>query len=387
MLGVITPRAAQSERPVGVWQARGKKIFFLYRYLILFVVLPVTIVAGYYYLIASDQYETQADFVVRKADVTGSQVGAGQILGFSLGASAVSPEAYIVNDYLLSSDAVQRLRKQNRLVERYTRPSIDVLSRLWQDNPTPERLLKYYRNHVAFSVDSETGITRMTVHAFTPNDAFEIGNALLRMGEEQINQLNIRTYRDQVESARNEAALAAAAMQRAERALTSYRRTHNDIDPEGSGRAQLTMVSNLTAGLTTAQARLAAMDGRISRSSPQYQAMLGQVRALEAEVAGQSRRIAVGDRSIASSLGGYESLKVERETAVRRYAAAAAAFETTRSEAERKQNYVVQIVDANRAVKPLYPERGKIVLTFLLTLLFAYAIGWLLVQGVKEHQI
>ncbi|OYY68307.1 lipopolysaccharide biosynthesis protein [Sphingomonas sp. 28-63-12] len=387
MLGVIIPKAERAKQPAGAWQASVKKVFFLYRHFILFVVLPTTVVAAYYYLIASDQYETGADFVIRKADVTGSQVGAGQILGFSLGVSAVSPEAYIVNDYLLSTDAMQRLRKKHQLVERYTRPSIDLFSRLWQDNPTPERLLKYYRNHVAFSVDSETGITRMTVHAFTPDDAYEIGNALLRMGEEQINQLNIRTYRDQVLSARNEATLAATALQQAEQALTSYRRTHNDIDPEGSGKAQVTLVSNLTAGLTTARARLAAMDGRISKSSPQYQAMLGQVSALEAQVAGQSRRIAAGDKSIASLLGGYESLQVQRETAVRRYAAAAAAYETTRSEAERKQNYVIQIVDANRAVKPLYPERGKIVGTFLLTLVFAYAIGWLLVQGVREHQV
>ncbi len=387
MLGVITPRVSEGEQSQSLWRTRLKKLLRLYRYFIFFVIVPVVFVATYYYAIASDQYETTADFVVRKADVSGAQLGGGQILGFNLGGSIVSSEAYMVNDYLLSIDAVERLSQRHRLVERFTRPSIDLLSRLWGDKPSPERLLKYYRKHVSFTVDPETGITQMNVRAFTPSDAFDVGNALLRMGEDQINQLNIRTYRDQVAHARREAELAEAALQFADRALTDYRRVNNDIDPAGSGKAQLSLVSNLTAGLTTARARMQAMKGVISPSSPQYRAMASQVRALEAQVAGQSRRIAGNDRSIASSLGGYESLQVQREAAVRRYAAAAAAYETARSEAVRKKTYLIRIVEANRAVKPLYPERAKIVGTVLLALVFAYAIGWLLVQGVREHQV
>ncbi|OYY77124.1 MAG: hypothetical protein B7Y43_11570 [Sphingomonas sp. 28-62-20] len=387
MLGIITPSVSDGQKPENDWRTRGKKLFFLYRYFIYFVVLPIAVLSAYYYVIASDQYETTADFVVRKSDVSGAQSNTGQILGFSLGGSSVSSEAYMVNDYLLSGEAVQRLSLQHGLVDRFTRPSIDLFSRLWEESPPPERLLKYYRKHVSFHVDSETGITQMSVHAFSPDDAYEIGNALLRMGEEQINQLNIRTYRDQVAHARSEAELAEAALKSAERALTNYRRTNNDIDPAGSGRAQQSMVSNLTAGLTTARARLKAMAGLISTSSPQYQAMVSQVRALEAQVAGQSGRIAGNDSSIASSLGGFESLQVQREAAARRYAAAAAVYDAARSEAVRKKTYLIRIVDANRAVKPLYPERAKIVGTALLTLVFAYAIGWLLVQGVREHEI
>ena len=387
MLGVISPLDPSAKKTASAWRGRPSRVFYLYRYLILFVIVPVALVAAYYYIIASDQYETRVDFVIRKADVAGPQLGAGQLLGFNLGGSAVSSEAYLVNDYLLSSEAVERLRQKHGLVERFTRPSVDLFSRLWSDRPSPETLLKYYRAHVSFTVDPETGITHSAIRAFSPDDAYSIGTALLGMGEEKINQLNIRTYRDQVTHARSETDLAASALQQAERALTEYRRTHNDIDPEGTGKAQVTMVSNLTAGLTTALARLAAMDGVISHSSPQYQAMLSQVRALEAQVAGQSRRIAGGGRSIASVLGGYESLKVEREAAVRRYATASTVYEAARSEAERKQSYLIRVVEPNRAVKALYPERGKIVGTVFLTLLFAYAIGWLLVQGIKEHQI
>ncbi len=387
MLGIISPKDAQSVGSSRGWGARVRQLVYVYRYLLLLVVLPTALVAAYYYLIASDQYETTVDFVVRRADASGAPSGMGQLLGMNLGVSTVSTEAYMVNDYLQSNDAAAQLRQQDRLVERFRRPFIDPVSRLWQDNPSPERLLKYYNRHVTVTLDPETGITRLAVHAFTPDDAYELGGKLLRMGEEQINQLNIRTYRDQVAHARNEVDLASKSLQEAEQALTSYRRNHDDIDPEGSGKAQVTMVTNLTAGLTTARARLKAMEGLISHESPQYRATQAQVRALEAQVAGQSQRIAGGGSSIAASLGGYESLQVQRETAVRRFATATAAYETARAEAERKQTYLIRVVDANRAVKALYPERGKIVGTVFLSLIFSFAIGWMLVQGVKEHQI
>lgn len=385
--GVIAPERLQRPQPVALWRVRAGRIFHLYRYLIIFVLVPTLLVAGYYFLIASDQYETSADFVVRKADSSGAQLGGGQLLGFNLGGSVVPSETYIVNDYLLSHDAVSILRRQDRLVERYTRSSIDPFNRLWQSNPTPEQLLKYYRNHVFFVVDTETGITHMSVRAFSPDDAYKIGVTLLSMGEEQINQLNIRSYRDQVSHARSEAELANSALQQVEQELTDYRRSHGHIDPEGSGKAQVTLVTNLTEGLTTARARLKAMAGVVSASSPQYRAMLSQVRALEAQVAAQSQKLAGGDGSIATSLGGYESLQIRREATVRRYAAAAAIYQNARSEAQRKQTYLIRVADANRAVKSLYPERWKIVGTVFLSLLFAYAIGWLLVQGVKEHQV
>lgn len=387
MNGVIAPEGSQRPQPATVWRMRGMRIINLYRYLIIFVLIPTVLVAGYYYLIASNQYETTADFVVRKSDASGAQLGGGQLLGFNLGGSAVPSETYLVNDYLVSHDAVAALRQHEQLVERYTRPSIDPFSRLWQNDPTPEQLQKYYDRHVFFVVDTETGITHMTVRAFTPGDAYQIGTALLRMGEEQINRLNIRTYSDQVAHARSEAELASAALQQSERELTVYRRTHDDIDPEGTGKAQVSLVTNLTEGLTTARAKLKAMAGVVSPSSPQYRAMLTQVRALEAQVSAQSQRLAGNDGSIATSLGGYESLQVRREAAVRRYAAASAVYENARSEALRKQTYLIRVSNPNRPVKSLYPERWKIVGTVFLSLLFAYAIGWLLVQGVKEHQV
>lgn len=369
------------------WRQRIGGFVHAYRAFLGFVVLPTLLVAAYLYLFASDQYETRADFIVRRADAAQTNSNMGQLLGVNFGVAATSSEAFLVSDYLLSHQSIARLRREDQLVERFRRPGIDWWSRLWFADPKPEQLERYFRGQVDIEQDAETGISHLTVHAFTPQDAYEIGRKMLAMGEQRINQLNERTYRDQVSHSQRELREAEKELARAETRMTGFRRESRDIDPAGSGSAQIGLVSNLTAELTVARARLQAMEGVISRDSPQYRALAGQVRALEAQVAAQSSRLASGDGSIATSLGAYEKLVVQREAATRRFASAAAAFETARAEADRKQVYLVRVVDANLPVKALYPKRGKIVLLLFLSLALGYGILRMIVAGIREHHL
>lgn len=386
MHGIIRPEGLMQEDEQSR-TGRLRHMLHAYRHFIALVILPTLLVAFYYYAIASDQYESKADFVVRRADNPVSGNGFGQLLGMNFGASATSSEAYLVADYLLSHDALKRLRDEDQIVARFRRPHIDWISRLWFPEPTPEKLLEYYRDQVTIEQDIETGISHLSVHGFTQEDAYAISRKLLLLGEERINAINERTYRDRVTSSQSEFAKAEDDLQKAQTTLTAFRRTREDIDPEGSGKAQISLVSELTGRLVSAQARLRAMQGVIAADSPQYRAAQRQVSALETQIAGQSDRIAGGGQSIASSLGGYESLVIQRENAARRYAAAATQYETIKAEAARKQIYLIRVVDANRPVKSLYPERGKIVLTVFCCLALAFTIGWMLMAGIREHNI
>ncbi len=385
--GIFRPGGQALEERDQSMRERFGRIARHYRYFLALVVVPTLLVACYYYLFASDQYEARADFIVKKADSPATNLGVGQLLGMTLGESAVSSEAHLVSEYLLSHDAVERLRKEDQLVERFRRPQIDWISRLWFAEPTPEKLLSYYEDHVTIDQDLETGITHLNVHAFTPEDAYELNRKLLLLGEEQINKINERTYRDRIASSEAELKKAEADMLQVQTALTSFRRTREDINPEGSGEAQVSLVTELTAQLVGARARLQAMRGVISTSSPQFRAAQVQVSALEAQVAAQSDRIAGSEQSIATSLGDYESLVVQRENTAKRYAVLANQYEQALAEAARKQVYLIRVVDTNMPVKSLYPERGRIVLTVFFSLALLYAIGWMLLAGVKEHNI
>ncbi|WP_200912605.1 lipopolysaccharide biosynthesis protein [Sphingomonas sp. Leaf242] len=387
--GIFAPalELAPEERPT-LW-THIKDFIRKRRMMMLIVVLPTLLLSGYYYLIASDQYESEAHFVVRSADAPSSgPSGFGQLLGLS-GMGGGAGDAASVTDYLQSHDAVEKLRRDVGLVSRFRRPEIDPLSRLRTEDPTPESLLKYYDGKVRARTDHDTGITTLTVRAFRPGDAYAIIRSLLVMGEQRVNAMNARSYNDAIASSRRQLQEAEVAAAEVQDNLTAYRQDKADIDPEGSGKAQIGLVSTLRANLAAAQAQLETAGAFISRSSPQYVALSRQVRSLQAQLAAQSGRLAGSSASqsssIANNLGGYEDLRLRQEFAGKRYEAAAAAFAQARDRAQRQQLYLVRIVDANVPVKSLYPQRGRIVLTVFLALLLIYSIGWLIAAGVREH--
>jgi capsular polysaccharide transport system permease protein len=376
------PKTAGVGEQIVAW-LRGKRVFLLV------VILPTLLVAIYYGFIASDQYESQADFIVRAAqDSPAPPTGLGQILSLAGGGGGgAQSEALSVSDYLSSHDAVAALRNSVQLVERFRRPEIDPISRLHSANPKAENLLKYYRKHVDIESDNDTGITTLRVRTFRPEDSYAIINALLAIGEQRVNALNVRLYQDTLAVAKRELDEAETAVTQSQSTMTGFRQTNEDIDPTGSGAAQIRLVSDLSASLSAARAQLAGMAGAIRPDSPQYIAQAARVRALEAQVAAQSGHLASngGGKTIATDLGAYEGLRLRQDFAAKRYAAAAAALEEARERAMKQQLFVVRVVEPNVPQKSTYPKRLTMIATVFFGLLFVYAIGWLIAAGVKEH--
>ena len=70
MHGIVRPEPLPEELRLADRPSRARQLVHGYRWFLMLVVLPTLLVAAYYFLIASNQYESQADFVVRRADVT-----------------------------------------------------------------------------------------------------------------------------------------------------------------------------------------------------------------------------------------------------------------------------------------------------------------------------
>ena len=386
MHGIIAPPVAERERGIDSSLARARDWLHRKRMFLLFVVLPAMLTAGYLYLIAADQYESEAHFLVRTtAPQPLAGTGVSQVISAATGISAAQGEAMSVADYLTSHDVVATLRKQDRLVERFHDLDADFFSRLRQADPTNERLLAYYRKQVSVQYNTETGITTLKVHSFRPKDSFELLSKLLRLGEERVNVLNLRSYTDALAGSKRQLAEAEDALAASQGKLTSFRQNRGDIDPQASGQAQIALVSTMTGQLAAARAQLSAMGGMIDHSSPQYRALAGRVAALQAQVSAQSGRLVGGSGAIANDISGYEGLRLRQDFLAKRYEAAASSLEKAREQAIRQQLYVVRVVDANMPTKALFPQRVKILSTVVIALLLAYAIGWLIVAGVREH--
>jgi capsular polysaccharide transport system permease protein len=386
MHGIMTP--VETHRPRERFTAsKARTWIWRHRVFLALVVMPSLAVGLYLYLIASNQYESEAHFIVRSSDQSvAAPSGVSQALSLVTGSGDASQsQAMSVGDYLTSHDAVDALRREGRLVERFHRPDADFFSRLRNANPTPERLLKYFSHQVKVKYSTETGITAITVHSFRPQDSYDLISMMLRLGEQRVNVLNQRSYNDAIAQSRVQLADAEAKLEAVQGRLTSFRQTRRDIDPQASGQAQIGLVSTLSGQLSAARAQLNAMGTLISHSSPQYQAVSARVQALQAQVGAQSGRLTGGQQTIANDISGYEGLRLRQEFLAKRYEAAAASLEHARENAQRQQLYLVRVVDPNLPVKSLYPQRGRTLATVVIVLLLVYSIGWLIVAGVREH--
>jgi capsular polysaccharide transport system permease protein len=375
-----TPTLPPSAVSKTSWRSRLKP----WRAFLLVVVLPTILVAGFQYLVAADQYESEAHFVLRGAQPSSGGGGLGQLLGLG-GAGPNVTEAYGVSDYLLSHDAVAAARRTLDLPMLFRRPEADPVTRLWSGDPQPETLLKYYRRKVEVRFDAESGITKLSVRAFRPADAQDLTETLLRLGEARINTLNQRSFDNSLAVARRQLTEAEAGVAASQATLTGFRQAGRDIDPERSGAAQIALVSGLSQQLAQARAQLDGMGRSVSVASPQYVALAAQVRGLEAQVAAAQSRLTGTSGSIAPGLGVYEGLKLKQQFAAKRYEAAAQALDTARERSLTQQVFLVRVVEPNLPGKALHPQRLKITATVFFSLLLTYAVGWLILAGVREH--
>ena len=383
----MTPADVEIERKPSA-RARMRLAWKKYRWFAIVVLAPTLIVAAYLYGMASDQYVSEAHYLVRSQSTqskpqTGGIAGALGLGGG--GASLGSGEAMSVADYLTSHDVVDALRKRIDLVSIFRRPEADLLSKLPYADPTPEYLLRFYNKQVDVDFDTDNGITTLTARAFRPNDAYRLTSVLLALGEQRVNEMNLRGFSDAVALSRRQLDEAEVALSGVQAQMTRFRQSEGDVDPAGSATAQIGVVARLTQELSAARSQLQTTIQLIGSDGPQAEALREQVRSLQAQLSAQSGRLAGGTGAIAQGLGSFERLKIQQELLAKRYDAASASYEQARQEAVRQQLYVVRVVDPNMPVKSIYPKRALILVTLFMTLLVVYAIGWLIAAGVREH--
>lgn len=351
----------------------------------LIVIAPTVLIALYYYLVAADQYESEAHFVVRTSDTQPSMPsGLGQALTLVGGASS-ERDALLVADYLKSHDAVAALQSRIGLIERFRRPEADIVSRLWSAHPTPERLLKYFNSKTDVDVSTETGIATLKVRSFRPEDSYRIVRELIQLGEGRVNTLNRRNYANAVAMSQRQVSEAEANLAHVQGQITQFRRDERDFNPQVTGTSRTGMVTQMQGQLAIARAQESSMAAVLSPNSPQLIATRQRVAALSRQVNAETAKLSQGPGNVASGMGAYEEIKIRQELAGKRFEITSAALQRAQEDARRQQLFVVPVVDANMPVRALYPERTKIVVTAFLALLLTYGIGWLIAAGVREH--
>ena len=362
----IDSRAAANQR--GWWKriagiARRNVLFLL------IVVAPTFLVALYMFAIAADRYESEVEFVVRSPATNISNQLSSAMQGSTIVRS--SDDAYIVQSFILSRDAMDYLLQSAGLMEAFQRPEADVL---WAYPsmffaPNGERLFKHYQRFVSVEYDHSTGVATLKVQAFRPEDAQRLANALIVRSETLINSLNQRSGTDAIESALQEVKAAEKRAHEALDAVTEFRNRMQMIDPSQVTLATFNTIAALS--LTTAETNATLSNAeKETPGGPQVASLKRKIQALQSQIDIERKKLAGSNDSLAPQVAEYEGLILNQTFAEQAFLASLAALESAKVDAVRQRVFVEPITTANLPDYPAYPyEKIWTLATFVVTLM------------------
>lgn len=348
------------------------------------LLLPSILAMVYYGVIASDQYESEARFVVRSAarpEMSGT-------LSFlvQLGLARSQDDSFIVQDFIGSRDAAQRLKARLPLRRIYGHEGADFLARYPSViyGPEEEEFYKYLRNMITVVHSERTGISTLKVRAFEAADAKAVAEALLEESEQLVNRLNARVQIDAIANSSAEVKGAQERLIEAQTRLTEFRNRELIVDPARSAVALAELIGRLSAELGVVQAQIAEVrDG--TAASPQLMGLQRKATALETQIVEERRRVADDRDGLAMRIATYERLQLEREFARRMLASSEAELVRSRSEAARQMLYLERVVEPDLADYSTSPKRLRIVATILAVNILVVLVFWLIMSGIREH--
>lgn len=346
-------------------------------------VLPTVAAALYYGLIVSDRYVSESRFLVRSVDKPASEGISAYLRDF--GIARANDDAYAIQEYLYSRDAMKAVMRKVDLRAVYARADADPLTRY---NPwgrdTDEAFYRYFKRQLTVAKDDETGITTVSVSAYRAADAKAIMDALVALSEAQINILNVRARRDTLGQAQQTLAQAETGLTNATRALTQYRNASESVDPMKSADAAVDRGATLDQSLATLQVNLRTMLAK-APNNPAIPAVRERIAALTRQIAQQRGVLTGGSDGLSAKLGNYEDLKVRQDLAAKIYETAQAQMETARQEAIRQQIYIGTIVRPNLPDEAIEPRRWRYFFTVALLSCWTFLMLYLLASGSREH--
>jgi capsular polysaccharide transport system permease protein len=360
-------------------QRRFDKIF-------LFTVALPTLLAAIYFLgMASDVYISESRFVVRSPQRP-AQGGLGALLQGTV-FSRSQDDTYSVHDFIRSRDALRELDGKLNLRKAYAEPGIDVANRFggleWWDHSF-EALHRHYLKHVVIEYDTVSSISILRVRGYSAENARQVNEQLLEMGERLVNNMNTRSRQDLIQVAEGEVRLAEERSKAAAAALSTFRTDRSVFDPDRQSAIQLQGVMKLREELLAAEAQLTQVRS-VSPNNPQIGSLQGRVDGLRKAIADETERVLGRSGGLSAKSPLFDRLLLEKTFADRQLGSSLAALDTARSEAARKQLYLERLVQPNLPDMSVEPRRLRSVLTVLVFGLLVWGVVSMVLASIREH--
>ncbi|MCE7029169.1 hypothetical protein [Jiella avicenniae] len=373
-----TGRQGARKRSLRRYFSLGRILFYL------IVILPLLLSVLYFGFIASDRYVSESRFLVRSAS-TQDVSGLTSILR-TFGISRADDDSYAVQSYILSRDALRDLMKTLPMETFLNRDGIDVFSKCylpWSSRDF-ENLYQCYTDRVSAVREETTGISRLEVDLFTPDDSKQVADALLELGEQLANRMNRRAEYDAVSNAKEFMAQAEARLVDANKNLTDFRNQENMLDIQGGAAPTSSVIAGLTAELARTQAEI-QQQTRVSPGNPGLASLKTKASVLQEQIQTERAKLTGSSDALSNQISDFEDLTLRKQIADQALSIASKAIDQARLEAKRQRIYIETVVTPNLPDQATQPRRLRIITTVLAVSLMLFVSIWMIMIGGREH--
>ncbi len=393
---IAVDRSAKPESEA--FQAKKKKWFFSWAAIsfLLIVLIPGAISSGYFWIIASPQYQVETQFSVRGSSQSSmATLGLGSLLGNSVQSS----DSYIVASYIESLQLIRDVKQELNIDLRqfYTRDGIDLVYKIKPDMPI-EQFAQYWRSMNNVSFNATTGNITLYIYAFSAEDSKTIADAVLKVSEKLVNTLSENSRKQLTDVAYKQVERSEGKLRAVRDDIRKLRIDEKAFDPTQIAAMENSLTSGIESQLSNLRSKLSALLQSVSVDAPSAVVMQRQIDALEEQLALQKAKLGTpdsvagkgnsdGDSNLAEVMTKFEKLTVEQGFATQAYTTSLAALETALAEAQKQERYFATFVEPIKPEIALYPMRMLDSFIAVLILLAIWSINQFLYRSFRDHTI
>lgn len=368
-------------------QSHIKRLITLFKthpYLSLVTIASI-IMGGYWLLIASDRYVSEAHLVVQQTNLPGGQsMDFSGLLSGVLGSSSNSDQ-YMLSDYLYSVDMLKKLDKKLNLKQHYSDSSHDIFSRLWYQEI--EFFHEYYRKHTEVYQDTENGILYIRAQAYDPETAQQIVSTLVQDGEVFINGLAHELANEQVKFLEGQVEKIKAQTMETRKRLIDYQNTNGVLSPQANAESMVGILAQLEGKRIELDAQRNALRSYLVPNHPSIVQLDQQIAAINSQAKAERAKLAApSGQTLNTKVEEFQRLEFDALFAQEVYKTGLAALERGRVEAARTIKKVAILQQPTLPEYAKQPRRVYNALMFVIVFLVLAGIAHLIMSIIKEHK-
>ena len=343
--------------------------------------------AFYCFVIGRDRYTAVSEFVIQQAmplEGASASVLAGSAAAPQVLTSLVDGQYLQV--YLESSEVKARLFPDGKKLEQDYRSKFPDLRTGLPSNSSAPKQLDFYRKQLSAAPQPLSGSVILTTSGFTPEQAFDLNNALLKQSRRFVNEVNQSINADQNQFARKEVQIAELNLKASTRKLELFREKHGNLSVLNEQAAASAFISGLESRLVDLKVEEAALRRQYrDPKAPEVAFIADQASELEVQIREERERAVSENGRDLNTLALEESeLVSDVEFATTNLQSARLAADNSRRESQRQLKFVVVLSQPQLPVAPDQNWRWQAFLASIGIVVVAWGVGGFLLNAMKK---